>query len=69
MIRLVAAGQSNVEIAAALQVTLSTVRRHLEHVFDKIGVDNRVSVTTAAIGMGLVQAPAVSAVLRADSAG
>lgn len=69
VIRLVAAGQSNVEIAAALQVTLSTVRRHLEHVFDKIGVDNRVSVTTAAIGMGLVQAPAASAVLRADSAG
>jgi DNA-binding CsgD family transcriptional regulator len=45
VLALVADGRSNAEIAAALWITTSTVRKHLEHVYNKLGVNNR----TAAI--------------------
>jgi DNA-binding CsgD family transcriptional regulator len=38
---LVGQGRRNAEIAAVLWVTESTVRKHLEHVFEKLGVRNR----------------------------
>jgi DNA-binding CsgD family transcriptional regulator len=38
---LVGQGKRNAEIAAALWVTESTVRKHLEHVFEKLGARNR----------------------------
>lgn len=41
VLRLVAQGRRNTEIAAALWVTESTVRKHLEHVFEKLGARNR----------------------------
>jgi ATP/maltotriose-dependent transcriptional regulator MalT len=34
-------GRTNPEIAEALGVTLHTVNRHVEHIFKKLGVDNR----------------------------
>jgi DNA-binding CsgD family transcriptional regulator len=37
----VAAGRSNAEIAAALFVAPSTVRKHLENVYRKLGVASR----------------------------
>ena len=37
----VADGLSNVEIASALVVELCTVRKHLEHVYEKLGVRSR----------------------------
>jgi DNA-binding CsgD family transcriptional regulator len=37
----VAAGESNAEIADALFIGASTVRKHLEHVYEKLGVPNR----------------------------
>src|SRR5690349_10149480 len=39
----VAAGRSNAEIAEALVVAPSTVRKHLENVYRKLGVSNRVA--------------------------
>jgi DNA-binding CsgD family transcriptional regulator len=41
VMRCVADGLSNAEIATALVVELSTVRKHLEHVFAKLGVRSR----------------------------
>jgi LuxR family transcriptional regulator, maltose regulon positive regulatory protein len=38
---LVAAGRANQEIADELVVTLETVKKHLSHVFDKLGAANR----------------------------
>jgi DNA-binding CsgD family transcriptional regulator len=38
---LVAEGRSNTEIAAALHVCSSTVRKHLEHAYRKLGVHSR----------------------------
>jgi DNA-binding NarL/FixJ family response regulator len=40
---LVAEGRSNSEIAAALHVCSSTVRKHLEHAYRKLGVHSRLA--------------------------
>ena len=45
LLQLLARGQSNKEIAADLFISQSTVKTHLIHIYDKLGVDNR----TAAI--------------------
>jgi DNA-binding CsgD family transcriptional regulator len=41
----VAAGERNAEIAAALFIGVPTVRKHLEHVYDKLGVRNRAAAS------------------------
>lgn len=41
VLELVAQGKSNAEIAAILWVTRSTVRKHLEHVYEKLEVNSR----------------------------
>jgi pimeloyl-ACP methyl ester carboxylesterase/DNA-binding CsgD family transcriptional regulator len=41
VLRLVAAGRSNQEIADELVISRNTVRRHVSHIFDKTGVANR----------------------------
>ena len=46
----VADGLSNAEIARVLVVELSTVRKHLEHVFDKLGVGSRTAAVAALRG-------------------
>jgi DNA-binding CsgD family transcriptional regulator len=37
-------GKSNGEIALILGISLHTVRKHVEHIFDKLGVENRVAL-------------------------
>jgi len=41
VLRLAAQGYSNVDIARLLFVSLSTVRKHMEHIFDRTGVRTR----------------------------
>ncbi|MFC6287298.1 LuxR C-terminal-related transcriptional regulator [Nocardioides sp. GCM10027113] len=47
VLALVATGLSNADIAARLSVTTSTVRKHLEHCYRKLGVSNRMGAVTA----------------------
>jgi DNA-binding CsgD family transcriptional regulator len=54
VLRLVAGGASNQEVAERLSVSESTVRKHLEHVYRKLGVANR----TAASALVRTAAPA-----------
>ena len=54
VIRELASGKSNVAIARALGVTENTVKGHLVNIFEKLGADNRVQVTTFAIQNGLL---------------
>ena len=54
VLRLVAAGKSNREIATALIVSTHTVRRHLQNIFDKIGVSSRAAATAFAFQHDLV---------------
>jgi DNA-binding CsgD family transcriptional regulator len=47
VLQLVAMGLSNTEIADRLYVVPSTVRKHLEHAFRKLGVTNRLAAVVA----------------------
>jgi HD-GYP domain-containing protein (c-di-GMP phosphodiesterase class II) len=54
VLRLVAQGASNKEIAATLVLSEKTVRNHVEHVYSKIGVSNRIGASMYALERGLV---------------
>ena len=53
VLRLVAAGRTNREIAEALSIAEKTAINHVTHIFDKLGLDNRSSATAWAIRSGL----------------
>jgi DNA-binding NarL/FixJ family response regulator len=53
VLRLVAAGRSNQQIADELVISLNTVRRHVSNVFDKTGVANRAQATAYAKDHGI----------------
>jgi DNA-binding NarL/FixJ family response regulator len=54
VLRLVAAGKSNPSIAASLFVSEATVKTHLIHVFEKLGVSDRTRAVTRAMELGLL---------------
>ena len=54
MLRLLARGASNPEIAAALVVSRKTVEHHLESVYAKLGVRSRSAATLMAVQHGLL---------------
>jgi DNA-binding CsgD family transcriptional regulator/tetratricopeptide (TPR) repeat protein len=54
VLRLVAAGRSNGEIAERLFITRKTAGVHVTHILDKLGVTNRVEAAMAAARLGLV---------------
>ncbi|MGO8786576.1 MAG: response regulator transcription factor [Terriglobia bacterium] len=41
-------GKTNAEVAAALQIRTPTVKKHLERIFRKLGVKNRLAAAVAA---------------------
>ncbi|HLG12554.1 MAG TPA: helix-turn-helix transcriptional regulator, partial [Dehalococcoidia bacterium] len=53
VLRLIAVGRSNQQIADELVISLNTVRRHVSNIFDKTGVANRVEATTYAARNGI----------------
>lgn len=53
VLRLLAAGKSNREIAAMLNITVNTVFRHVSNIFDKLGVTNRTEAAAYAYRHGL----------------
>jgi len=54
VLRLLAAGRSTAELAAALFVEPSTVKTHLIHVYRKLGVHNRVQAVARARDLALL---------------
>ena len=48
-----AAGETNRQIAQGLHLSLSTVKRHLEHILAKLGVSDRTQAAVKAIELGL----------------
>jgi LuxR family transcriptional regulator, maltose regulon positive regulatory protein len=54
VLRLIARGDSNQEIADRLVITLDTVKRHVTHIFEKLGVHNRVQAVARARTLGLL---------------
>jgi LuxR family maltose regulon positive regulatory protein len=54
VLQLVAAGKSNREISGQLFVTVDTVKKHLTHVFNKLGVGSRTQAVALARELGLI---------------
>jgi LuxR family maltose regulon positive regulatory protein len=54
VLRLLAAGRPNQEIAEELVVALSTVKKHVTHILDKLGAANRTQATARARELGLL---------------
>ena len=50
----VARSQSNKQIAAEVRIGETTVKTHLLHIFDKLGVDDRTAAVTVALQRGLL---------------
>jgi two-component system, NarL family, response regulator LiaR len=56
VLRLVARGQSNKEIAATLSITEKTVKTHVSNILDKLDVNSRTQAALYAVRIGLVSA-------------
>ncbi len=54
VLRLMAAGRSNREIAAELVVTLNTIKKHSSHIYGKLGVNNRSAAAAYAHKLDLI---------------
>ena len=54
VLKLVAAGSSNREIGVALMLSEATVKSHLVHIYDKLGVRSRTSAVAAAREQGVL---------------
>lgn len=54
VLRLLVQGQSNKEIAQALQIVEDTVKTHVKHILAKLGVQSRTQAVLCAIRLGLV---------------
>ncbi|MGI8552119.1 MAG: response regulator transcription factor [Dehalococcoidia bacterium] len=56
MLRLLAGGRSNREIAAELQVSLRTVEHHITSIYTKLSIRNKSEATAYALRHGLASA-------------
>ena len=54
VLRLLAAGRSNLEIAEELVVSINTVKDHVKHLYRKLGVTNRLQASEAARHLHLI---------------
>jgi DNA-binding NarL/FixJ family response regulator len=55
ILRLIAKGLSNREAAGVLNLSRATVRTHLEHIYDKLEVTNRVEAVTEGLRKGIIE--------------
>jgi DNA-binding NarL/FixJ family response regulator len=55
ILRLIAKGLSNKEAARVLGLSRATVRTHLEHIYQKLEVTNRVEAVTEGLRKGLIE--------------
>ena len=56
VLRLVASGKTNLEIAGELVIAEGTARRHVANIYEKIGASNRTEATRYAIREGILGA-------------
>lgn len=55
VLELVAAGRSNLEVAAQLYVTETTIKSHLAHIFSKLDVTSRTAAVSTARQQGILR--------------
>jgi DNA-binding NarL/FixJ family response regulator len=63
ILRLVATGASNKEIASRLTISTNTVKVHLRNIFAKVGAASRTEAALYAVRTGLVESGAGAAVV------
>ncbi|HEX2320586.1 MAG TPA: response regulator transcription factor [Streptosporangiaceae bacterium] len=50
LLRLVAAGYTNRQVGSRLGISQGTVRKHLENIYERLGVSNRIAAVNRALG-------------------
>jgi two-component system nitrate/nitrite response regulator NarL len=55
ILRLIAAGKSLPDIAKELYLGLTTVKTHVQHLYDKLGVSDRAAAVASAMRRGLIE--------------
>jgi DNA-binding NarL/FixJ family response regulator len=60
VLRLVAEGKTNAEIAQALFISVGTVKVHVERIIDKLGVSDRTQAAVRAVEFGYITSPSQS---------
>jgi len=55
VLSLVAQGASNREVGEELHISVATVKTHLVHIYEKLGVDNRTAAVTAALERRIIR--------------
>jgi DNA-binding NarL/FixJ family response regulator len=66
VLRLVAQGQTNAEVATNLTVSIATVKTHIEHIIAKLGVADRTQAAVRAVELGLLSSRTLTTVLFTD---
>jgi LuxR family maltose regulon positive regulatory protein len=54
VLRLLARGRRNLEIGEELSITLDTVKKHVTHIFEKLGAGNRTEAIVRARELALI---------------
>ncbi len=54
-LQIIAKGLSNQETATALKISTATIRTHLEHIYQKLDVSNRVEAVTEGVRLGIIE--------------
>jgi len=54
VLRLIAVGKPNQQVARELVVTVDTVKKHVSHLLGKLGAGNRTEAVTRARQLGLI---------------
>jgi DNA-binding CsgD family transcriptional regulator len=53
----VATGKTNAQVAEVLSIAPATVKKHLEHIYEKLGVSSRTDAAVTAIGAVIAARP------------
>jgi len=67
VLRLIAVGLANREIADELYISVSTVKRHVTNLYGKLGVSTRTAAVQKARHLGLLARPKGSTAIEGDS--